>query len=392
MVDKKVEALKIVEEGLKEIESKTGSVTVSVQKLSRAAKLLNNESIYAWAELQLANPIYLNPVREALEKIQEISKLEVDQRDYSQAHKFIDKVEKLGLDYKAQVSPMYGYKLSTASGGFNSVNFIEQTFEDLVKNNSRNDGRRTKVNLNAHLNFIKNLSHKYLSNLHDELKFSGTISSSFDLLRNAVDDRLLDLDPEIAEQLMLAFKSVSSNSKEEWSQALTTCRRLLESLADKIYPPTDENIAGRTFKQGQYLNRLWRFMDISIESKSNKEMAKTHVDYLGSWLSSEYALACKGVHAEVTQIEATKAVFHIYLMLSDLLDYLDPSTTTRSKKPNITTASLDELEALLNVKRDVAKAIVIARVKFNGLTLEQLKEVKGVGPKTIATAKEVFEF
>ncbi|HBI8871011.1 ComEA family DNA-binding protein [Acinetobacter baumannii] len=393
MADKKAEALKIIEEGLKEIESKTGSVTVGVQKLSRAARLLNRESIYAWAELQLANPMYLNPVRNALEKIQEISELEKDQRDYTQAKKFIDNIEKLGLDYKTQVSPMYGYKLSTASGGFNSVNFIEQTFEDLLKNKRPNDGRRSKVNLNAHLNLIKNLTHKYLCDLHDELKFSGTITSSFDLLKNAVDDRLLDLDPEIAEQLMLAFKSVSSSNKEEWSHALTTCRRLLESLADKLYPASDLVIGKRTFKQSQFVNRLWQFMNDSIESESNRELAQAHVNFLGSWLEKTNKLTNKGVHDDVSQLEATKALFHLYLMLADLLDYLDPSVLSKMSKHNFNNATLDEIEAFLDIKREVAKEIIKARSNNKGiLTLEQLAEVKGVGPKTLTTAKEVFEF
>lgn len=393
MADKKAEALKIIEEGLKEIESKTGSVTVGVQKLSRAARLLNRESIYAWAELQLANPMYLNPVRNALEKIQEISELEKDQRDYTQAKKFIDNIEKLGLDYKTQVSPMYGYKLSTASGGFNSVNFIEQTFEDLLKNKRPNDGRRSKVNLNAHLNLIKNLTHKYLCDLHDELKFSGTITSSFDLLKNAVDDRLLDLDPEIAEQLMLAFKSVSSSNKEEWSHALTTCRRLLESLADKLYPASDLVIGKRTFKQSQFVNRLWQFMNDSIESESNRELAQAHVNFLGSWLEKTNKLTNKGVHDDVSQLEATKALFHLYLMLADLLDYLDPSVLSKTSKHNFNNATLDEIEAFLDIKREVAKEIIKARSNNKGiLTLEQLAEVKGVGPKTLTTAKEVFEF
>ena len=191
---------------------------------------------------------------------------------------------------------------------------------------------------------------------------------------------------------MLAFKSVSSDNKEEWSHALTTCRRLLESLADKLYPASELKIGNRTFKQNQFVNRLWQFMNEAIQSDSNKLIAQTHVDYLGLWLEKTNKLANKGVHDEVTQLEATKAIFHIYLMLADLLDYLDPSATSKTTKPSIATASLDEIEALLNVKRDVAKPIVIARVKNSGLTIEQLKEVKGVGPKTLETAKEVFEF
>ncbi|MEI1716878.1 helix-hairpin-helix domain-containing protein [Acinetobacter baumannii] len=393
MADKKAEALKIIEEGLKELESPKGSVAVGVQKLSRAANLLNEESIYAWAELQLANPIYTTPVKKAFETIHEVLNLPEDQQDLTHARELVDKLKKeLGLDYETQLRPMFTMKFSANYGGFNSINFIEQTFEDLVKNKRVHDGVRAKAKLNQHLNQIKNVCHKYLSDLHNNLKFSGTITSSFDLLKNAVDDRLLDLDSEIAEQLMLAFKSVSSSNKEEWSHALTTCRRLLESLADKLYPASDLEIGKRTFKQSQFVNRLWQFMNDSIESDSNRDLAQAHVNFLGSWLEKTNKLTNKGVHDDVSQLEATKALFHLYLMLADLLDYLDPSATKQTTKPQIATASLDELEALLNVKRDVAKAIVIARVKYNGLTLEQFKEIKGVGPKTIATAKEVFEF
>ncbi|MDO7439686.1 helix-hairpin-helix domain-containing protein [Acinetobacter baumannii] len=393
MADKKAEALKIIEDGLQQLESTKGSVAIAVQKLSRAANLLDEKDIYVWAEYHLANPQYTKPVQKLIDALNEEYKKENEsERNYDEIIKLRDGLTDFGLDYEMHVAPSIDMKGSKASGGLYSVDFIEENYNHLLKCKKGNDGELYQKNLKRLLDYIKKTAHYYLSELHNKLKFSGTVTSSFDLLKNAVDNRLLDLDPEIAEQLMLAFKSVSSNSKEEWSQALTTCRRLLESLADKLYPPTDEKINGRTFNQGQYLNRLWRFMDISIESKSNKEMAKTHVDYLGSWLSAEYALACKGVHAEVTQIEATKAVFHIYLMLSDLLDYLDSSAITQSTKPNIATASLDELEALLNIKREVAKAIVIARVKCNGLTLEQLKEVKGVGPKTLVTAQEVFEF
>lgn len=44
-MDKKEEALRIVEEGLKELESQKGSITVAVQKLSRASNLLEEKKL-----------------------------------------------------------------------------------------------------------------------------------------------------------------------------------------------------------------------------------------------------------------------------------------------------------------------------------------------------------
>lgn len=392
MADKKAEALKIVEEGLKELESAKGSISVSVRKLSRVARLLNEDEMYVWAEYHLANPKYTKPVESFLSVANQEFAKPKEKQDFTEFFKLQDELSSYGINYDIHVFPSIDWKSSEASGGLKSVDYIEENYNYLLKSKLGNDGELYQKNMKWLLDYIKKTAHQYLSELHDKLKFSGTVTSSFDLLKNAVDDRLLDLDPEIAEQLMLAFKSVSSDSKEEWSHALTTCRRLLESLADKLYPASDLVIGKRTFKQNQFVNRLWQFMNNAIGSDSNKEIAKSHVDYLGLWLERTNKITNKGVHDEVSQLEATKAIFHIYLMLADLLDYLDPSVTSKTTKPKITEVSLDEIESLLNVKRDVAKAIIVARVNNKGLTIEQLGEVKGIGPKTLATAKDVFEF
>ncbi|AIV66214.1 helix-hairpin-helix motif family protein [Burkholderia pseudomallei MSHR4375] len=225
--------------------------------------------------------------------------------------------------------------------------------------------------------------------MFNQLKFAGTVSNSFDVLRTAVDDKLLDLNPVLAEQLMLAFRGVSSSNDEEWSQALTTCRRLLEGLADQLYPVNKEPAKGRALGQTQYVNRLWAFMDNAIESESNRELAKTHVDFLGSWLEKTNKITNKGVHAEVQQLEAVKAVFHTYLVIADLLDYLGSGQASKAK-PDINSATIDELEALLDISRATAKEIVKARVQHGKLDKILLSKVHGVGPKTVEKAVSAF--
>ncbi|EHU1307128.1 helix-hairpin-helix domain-containing protein [Acinetobacter baumannii] len=397
MSDKKAEALKIVEDGLNELESSKSSITVAVQKLSRAAKLLNEDEIIAWTQLHLGNQEYTTALDNFFKKVKiEAEKLKDKNQpvNVNATDEFFKKELKKIIDLHlplTELNESFSFKTNPKAGGFNSVDFIENKLNTLIREKIGNDGYHYKNPLQAHITYIKKYAFKYLTELHEKLKFSGTITSSFDLLKNAVDDRLLDLDPELAEQLILAFKAVSSDNKEEWSHALTTCRRLLESLADKLYPANDLVINKRTFKQGQFVNRLWQFMNDAIESESNRDLAQTHVNFLGSWLEKTNKLTNKGVHFDVSQLEATKAVFHLYLMLADLLDHLTPSKK-QSTKPHISSVTLDEIEIFLNVKREVAKAIWLARANNNGLTLEQLKEVKGVGAKTLTTAQEVFEF
>ncbi|WP_249330151.1 ComEA family DNA-binding protein [Stutzerimonas balearica] len=131
-------------------------------------------------------------------------------------------------------------------------------------------------------------------------------------------------------------------------------------------------------------------MDNSILSESNKELAKAHIDFLGSWLEKVNKLTNKGVHAELEQLEAVKSVFHTYLVVADILNYLK-ITSKKSSKLHIESASLDELEALLSINRSVAKEIVKVRATEGGLDIDSLSRVKGIGPKTIEKAKEVFE-
>lgn len=392
MSDKKTEAIKLLNEAIKELETTKGSVAIGVRKLSRATRLLDKKSINAWCESYLGNMEYKDLLERLCKKVtEEFEKEKVAQTLTDEKYqKEISDLEGLYLGLYV-IQEFLPFKANIASGGLNTVDFIEQKLNLLIKEKNGNDKTYYRTHLQEHLSYIKEKTHTYSSRLLEQLSFSGTVVSGFDLLKEAVDDRLLDLDPELSEQLMLAFRGISSANKEEWSHALTSCRRLLEALADKLYPPNDKIINKRTFKTNQYINRLWQFMSETIESESNRDLAKMHVDYLGSWLEKNYKMTCKGVHAEVSQLEATRVVFHMYLMISDILDYLDPSQISNNSKPSLKTATLDDFEVLLNVKRDIAKSIYKARIDKNGsLTFDDLKAIRGIGAKTLKLAQEQF--
>lgn len=132
-------------------------------------------------------------------------------------------------------------------------------------------------------------------------------------------------------------------------------------------------------------------MDDAITSDSNRELAKTHVDFLGSWLEKTNKITNKGVHAEVQQLEAVKAIFHTYLVIADILEYLG-SGQKQNVKPDINSATIDELEALLDINRATAKEIIKARVQYGKLDKSELLKIKGVGKKAVEKAMSAFEF
>lgn len=386
---KKSEALALIEVALQQLESPKGSVLVAVQKLLRASNLLDNEDIAIWCQIQLGDPKYTVSLQKLIKEAEAAEKLKPKERQ--------EKIDCALAEIRAStLKPMHytqeeiNVKYAESGGGYTSIGFVEERYADLVRRKKGNDGTYYKINLHSHLSYVQKRAHEFCASLYNQLKFAGTVGSCFDILKEAVDDKVLDLDPLLGEQLMLAFKGIASERQEEWSQALTTCRRLLEGIADKLLPVSTDTHKGRVLGQTQYVNRIWAFMDRAIESETNRELAKAHIDFLGSWLEKTNKITNKGVHAELGRIEAVKAVFHTYLVVADILGYMK-KTAEVSKKRGINEATLDELEVLLEVNRTTAKEIFKMRVQEGDLTTDLLKRVKGVGPKTLERAISVFD-
>jgi helix-hairpin-helix protein len=227
--------------------------------------------------------------------------------------------------------------------------------------------------------------------LHKKLKYIETPVTAFDVLKGAVEDRLLERFPLAAERLMIAFVRVANPSPEEWSQALTSCRRFIEALADGLFPPQDTKFNGRDVSQTHYINRLWAFIERSLESETDREMAKRHVEFLGLYLEKTYKKTNQGVHAEIDQRTATICVFHCYLLAAAILDQLDPKPVLRDAAIDISSASLDDMESILGIPRKVAKEIVKLRVSRK-ITEQTLKSVPGLSPRTFERIKNMVRY
>ncbi|MGE7811262.1 ComEA family DNA-binding protein [Lysinibacillus capsici] len=377
------EAEQTLKESIYELESNKGLAEVATRKLLRAAKMLNEKEIVDWCEIQLGNSVFIKELKELLKALSE-------RKDEKIINKKVLALEDQGL--RMEMHFPYAdleIKINDSSGGYKGLGFVEERYNDLVRTKRGNDGTYYKINLNKHIKYVSNLTYEYATSLYNKLALTEAPKTSFDILREAIDDKLLDINPVLAEKLMVAFKRVSSDSPEEWSQALTTCRRFIEELADTIYPASSKEINGRKLGETQYINRIWAFMDEAIESNTNKDLAKAHIDLIGSYLQRTHKQTNKGVHTVLTRVEAVKSVFHTYLMVADILEYLNVEEK-EEKSLDILTASLDELQSFLNISKNTSKEIVKYRAINGRLTKDDLKGIKGVGEKTIKMAIEVY--
>ena len=65
--------------------------------------------------------------------------------------------------------------------------------------------------------------------------------------------RLTDVAPDLGNKLWAAFKTFDvAETEEQYAQVTTSCRRIIEYVADSLFPPTDEEHDGRKLKGQHY--------------------------------------------------------------------------------------------------------------------------------------------
>ncbi len=299
----------------------------------------------------------------------------------------MSKLDELKIPYTTQeIVP----RLGIAGGGFESIEFVEEKRDELRKEKRGNDHTYYISNLSKTISSCANAASSRAAKLYASFSFGDIPSRQFDFIRERVDDLLLDICPDAIEKFMSAYERLGSASSEDWSLALTACRRVIKAVADAIFPPTKELRNGRKLGEDEYINRLWAFLDDQLEASSDKNLAKTHVDYLGSFVQRLNTKASKGVHASVSYEEAVRAVLYTYLTLGDILEFASTGVKQALEeegKIDVNSASLEDLRNVSGFNSTIAKEIVKKRTKAPFGSVEQLLEIKGLGPKTLEKAR-----
>ncbi|MDC7789561.1 hypothetical protein PQJ75_23655, partial [Rhodoplanes sp. TEM] len=102
-----------------------------------------------------------------------------------------------------------------------------------------------------------------------------------------VDNFIRSYAPKAAEQLVSMSERMSEGSLESYSQALTTCRRLLLTVADAIFPARSEPyIDGGKKKRDvgpeNYKNRLMAYLEVKRLSSGTEELIRSDLEHLAA--------------------------------------------------------------------------------------------------------------
>jgi hypothetical protein len=178
--------------------------------------------------------------------------------------------------------------------------------------------------------------YSYALRKHYELKFSGIADDIFSRTRERVDSCIGKYIPEAVQKLSAIHDNLRSENAEDWSNAVHGCRRILQDLADAIFPPQKEDRITKTEKgetltiklgKGQYINRLMAFIEEHSSSKRFKQIVGSHLSFIGERLDSIVEAAQKGTHdIIVSPQEADRYVIYTYMVVGDILSLLEDAT------------------------------------------------------------------
>jgi hypothetical protein len=109
---------------------------------------------------------------------------------------------------------------------------------------------------------------------------------------------------------------LAESEPEAVSQALTTCRRIIESFADSIFPPTEDTIKigenTLSLEADKHQNRINAYIHKHTDSQTRKRRLRQNLSNLFDRVST-------GVHGDVTPEEARALFLNTYLLLGEIL-------------------------------------------------------------------------
>ena len=175
------------------------------------------------------------------------------------------------------------------------------------------------------LSILRGEYYRYAMNINIQLKFSEKIESIFDDYRTIVDKYLADNLPTGTRKLSSIYSRLKEKDEESYSQASTSCRKLLREFIDdmfqKLYPDfSDKKIVLNSGKEfditgDHYLNRMYAILDkVSIN-----DIKKDNVLQTASWIESINDRICNGLHNDVSLTEIKDTILHLYILLGDMI-------------------------------------------------------------------------
>lgn len=295
--------LELARELLDDIELSRTSAESLVLKASRLARWVGSDEIRYWLKLEMGG---YNSSNEISRKYMSITGRWTD---IEKNHGYWGPLAQQEASIAAEKAKLSALRTPDSSGEWASVAIANVT-------NAMNQTASNISRLSAIKSRVLAQLHAFVSEVYYEKEFDSLSESIFERYKSAVDTLIADSCGEVLEKIPSVMSRLSEGDEESISQALVTCRRIIEAFADSIFPPSDQTIeiGGNTLKldASKHQNRINAYVHQHVQSQSRKQKIRQNLANLFDRVST-------GVHNDVTAEEANSLFLNVYLFLGEIL-------------------------------------------------------------------------
>lgn len=197
---------------------------------------------------------------------------------------------------------------------------VSQGTNSLLSNNKESEKR---------LAILKSQYYDYAVRWQIDLQFGNTAKKIFDEYQESVSLFFADLSTPILQKLSAIENLMEDGNPEQYSQVLTSCRRLWESIAKQLFDELLPSYKDKIYKTksgieidisgDHYNNKLSAIIEILTGKSAKNTIVGSEIIYLIDWMQQINKLQCSGVHSEITRSQAMRCIIHTYIALGDLL-------------------------------------------------------------------------
>jgi hypothetical protein len=131
-------------------------------------------------------------------------------------------------------------------------------------------------------------------------------------------------------KLQKAAQLADSANPEDYAHLLTSVRRAMKAAADHFYPPVTDPVRcsdgrERTLGDDQYLNRLEEFIATALPASTSRDLLRSEFAFLAAFARRLNDISSKGVHTDVTGVEAKQGLVGLYMFLYNVVSRLQTS-------------------------------------------------------------------
>ena len=306
---------------LEELESGRIPVAQSLMRAKRLARLLRDEEAQRWLDLELKGypqGFNFSTLGSCYRYTREGGRI-TDEEKY-----WPNSLPRIEAEVKAAEAGMNSYRMPAIDKPVK--NYLESAATIQVVNSGQQHlvaWTQAYTSSSELFAAMRSSLHSYAADSLIALEFGDTAEEIFEEARQETDAFIRSRCPQAVQQLVAISERLRESQAESLSAALNSCRRVLVTVADSLFPSQDSDFVdrkGNSRKIGlnEYKNRLLAFIESKITHGSDLSIISSELEHLASRLDAVHDKVCKGVHVEVNLSEARLTVIHTYLFLAEV--------------------------------------------------------------------------